>query len=44
MAKNVRIMTYEISTKNISFIAGLDSTTNNAAHHKRLTDICNESG
>lgn len=37
MAKNVRIMTYETSTKNISFIAGLDSTTNNTAHHKRST-------
>lgn len=28
MAKNVKIITYESSTKNISFIAGLDSTPN----------------
>lgn len=31
MAKNVRMMTYETSTRNISFMAGFDSTTNSTA-------------
>lgn len=36
MTKNVKMITYETSTKKISFIAGFDSTTNKTAREKKL--------